>query len=175
MRPRQLRPPQRSDNRLQPAKCHAASKGGHNDEIGAAAFFAIRQLGAQDVGEAAFAHPRPAHDPFALQALRRRHDQHEIAALDPAAFKEQRDVEDDERHAARACPRDEPSFGSPHHRMDDPLKTAQRGWVAEHPLAQLPAIDPSRFTTHPGKRRIDRPDRRPSRPEKPVNLGIGIE
>jgi hypothetical protein len=68
MRPRQLPPPQRSDNRLQPPERHAAPKRGRDDKIGAAAFFTIRHLGAQDVGKATVAHPRPAHYPFALQA-----------------------------------------------------------------------------------------------------------
>jgi hypothetical protein len=68
MRPRQLPPPQRSDNRLQPPECHAAPERGRDDKIGAPAFLMIRHLGAQDISKAALAHSRTAHDPFALQA-----------------------------------------------------------------------------------------------------------
>ena len=175
MRPRQLPPPQCSDNCLQPAERNAASEGRRDDKIGPPALFAIRDLGAQDIGKAAFAHPGPAHYPLALQACRRRHDQHKIAALDPAAFEEQRDVEDDERIAARAGARNKPPFGLANHRVDDPFKPAQRRRVAEHTLAQTLAIDPALRIAHFGKCRLNRPDRGPARRKQSMDNSIGVE
>ena len=163
MRLRQLPPPQRSDNRLQPPERHAAPKRGRNDEIGAPAFFAIRHLGAQDVGKAALAHSRPAHDPFALQARRRRHDQYEMTPLDAATFKEQRDVEHNKPLAAGTRLRDNPPFGPAHHRMKDRLEAAQRRRVAKHQLTEALTINLAGFVAHSGKPRLDRPNRFPTR------------
>jgi hypothetical protein len=175
MRPRQLPPPQHSDDRLQPPECDAASKGGYDDKIGAPTFFAIRDLGAQDVRKPAFAHAGPAHYPFALQAGRRGHHQHKVAALDTAAFEEQRYVEDDEWRTPGAGPRDKPLFGSANHWMDDSLKPAKRRRVAEHKLAETLAIDPAHFVAYSGKHRLDRSDRFPTRSEQPMNDPIGVE
>ena len=175
MTPRPLPSPQHSDDRLYPPESDAASERGRNDKIRAPAFFAIRDLGSQDIGKAGFAHPRPAHHPFALQAKRRRHNKHMVAALDTAAFEEERYVEDNQRHAPGASLRDKPALGPPHHRVDDPLKPAQRRLVAEHALAETLAIDSASFVAGPGKCRRDRADRRPARPEQPMNLGVGIE
>ena len=145
MRPRQLPLPQHSDNSLQPHERPAAPKRRRDDKIGAPAFFTIRHLGAQDVGKAGLAHSRPAHDPFTLQAQGRRHDQHQMTPLDPAAFKEQRNVEDDKPLAAGARLRNDPPLGPAHDRMKDRLEAAQRRRVAKHQLTEAPAIDPSGF------------------------------
>ncbi len=154
---------------------HAAPERGCHDKIGAPALFAIRDLGAQDVRKTAFAHPGPAHYPFALQAQRRGHHQHKIAALDTAAFEEERYVEDDKPHAAGAGPRDKPLFGPANHRMNDSLEPAKRPRVAEHALAETLAIDPAGLVLHSGKRRLDRPDRFPARREQPMHHRIGVE
>jgi len=175
MRPRQIPPPQCSDDRLQPPECHATPKGRRDDKIGAAALFAVRDLGAQDVREATFAHSRSAHYPFALQARRRRHNQHEVAALDAAGFKQQRYVEDDEPRATSALPRDKPEFRPTNHWMDDSLETAQRRRVTEHPLPQALAIDPAGLVAHSGERRFDHRHRGPSRSKQPMDDRIGIE
>jgi len=156
-------------------KRDAASEGGYDDKIGATAFFAIRDLGAQNVRKAGFAHARPAHYPFALQARRGGHHQHKVAALDAARFEEERYVEDDEPRSAGAGPRDKPLFGPADHWMDDPLKPAQRRRVAEHALAETLAIDPARLVLHSGKRRLDRPDRVATRREQPMHDRVGVE
>ncbi len=98
-----------------------------------------------------------------------------MTTLNAAAFEEQRDIEHDERRAARASLRDNPPFGPTHHRMKDPLETAQRRRVAEHKPAQALTIDPAGLAAYSGKRRFDQSDRCPSGSEKPMDLRIGIE
>ncbi len=171
MRPRQIPPPQRSDDRLQPAERHAAPERGRDDKIGAPPLFAIRDLGAQDVGKPAFAHSRPAHHPLALQAQRRRHDQHEVAALDAAAFKEQRYVEDNQRRAASAGSRATNRLSA--RRTIGwmiPSRRRSAGGSRNTRWPQTLPIDPAGLVAHPRKRRFDRLDRRPSRPEQPMDV-----
>src|SRR5439155_24561698 len=102
-------------------------------------------------------------------------DQHVVAALDGAALEKQRDVEDDERHAARARLRDKPPLGLAHHRMEDPLEPAQRRLVAEDKLPKTLAVDPAFLGAHPGEHRLDRPDGRTAWPEQPMDRRIGVE
>jgi len=168
-------PAQPPDDRFQPAKSYAAAQCRRDDKIRAPAFFAIRHLSAQDFGKALLTHSRPAHHAFALQTQRRRNDQREINAVDPAAFEQERYVEHDKRFAPGTGTGDESRFSAPDHRMEDPLEPAQRRRVAEHPPAQLPAIDAARLVADIGKRRFDRPNRGPTRSEQPVNLRVGVE
>ena len=175
MTPRPLPPPQHSDNRLHPAKRDVAAERGRNDKVRAPAFFAIRDLGAQDISKAGFAHSRPAHHPFTLQAKRRRHDQHIVAARDTAAFEKEWYVEDHQRYSPRAGLRDKPALGPTHHRMDDPLEPAQCRLVAEHALAETLPIDSASFVADPGKCRRDPANRCAARPKQLMNLGVGIK
>ena len=154
---------------------HPAPQGGDYDEIGPPAFLAIRHLGPQDFGKAALGHARPAHHPLLLQTQRRRDDEDKIAAYDTAAFEQQRDVEHDERLAARPGARDEPPLSPLHHRMQDALKLPQGGGISEHKPAQPTTIDPARRIAYPRKRRLDPVNRRAARTDQAVNLRIGIK
>src|SRR6266853_1881148 len=77
-----------------------------------------------------------------------------------AAFKEQRDVEGDNRDPPGAAKPEKPFFAGFHHRVNDPFEPRESLGIRKDTLAEKRAIDPTFFRANAGKFGGDRLHRR---------------
>jgi hypothetical protein len=92
-----------------------------------------------------------------------------------AAFKEQRDVEGDNRDPPGAAKPEKPFFAGFHHRVNDPFEPRESLGIRKDTLAEKRAIDPTFFRANAGKFGGDRLHRRPARRQQSMHHPIGIE
>lgn len=168
-------PSQHPDNRPQLPERRGARQPGANDEVRAPTLLAVRQLRAQNLGEAIFGHPLPAHHPSALQPERRGYDKDTVDPIGAPRLEQQGDVEHDQPFATGAGAGDKPALGGADHRMENGFEPAPSLAVRKNPRTKPAPIDPAALVTDAGKCGVDGDDRSSPGSHQPVDFGIGIE
>lgn len=160
------------DDSDMPQACGPAQTGGH-DEVGAAAFFAVRHLAREDRGEAFFAHAGAAQNAQALQKFGRGHYHHGIAQFVGADLVKKRDVENHNASAAHRIFAQKFCARRADQRMEDSFEPTERRWIAKDTRPQGGPIDGTVF--HDTRERcLDRRHGRAARAQQRVDLDVGI-
>lgn len=147
---------------------------GVDDEIGAAALFAVAHLGGEDRRELFVAHPRPREHAAALHVRGRGHHNGRVDMRVAATFEKEGNIERDDRRAVLPRLGQERLLRLPHQGMHDFFEAAAGFGVAEHGGTEFRAVD-ALGAGRARERGFDRRKRRAAGALQPVHLGIGIE